>query len=204
MGLYQDCKVVAGIVHGHWLIPAFITIIACIVALGGDDASQWLRYDRSAIGNGQYWRLLSGHFTHMSVSHLVLNVAGLYLVWFLVGNWLSVAGWISVLFVGVAGIDLGFWLLDKNLVWYVGLSGLLHTLLVAGAIAGLWKRRGESLVILLIVFAKIAYEQIAGPMPGSELTSGGPVVVNAHFYGALAGLICGIAIWRRVTRTGPI
>ena len=204
MGLYQDRKIVAGIAHGHWLIPAFITIIACVVTLGGDDAREWLKYDRLAIDNGQYWRLLSGHLAHMSVGHLVLNVAGLYLVWMLVGNGLSVAGWILVLSAGVTGIDLGFWFLDKNLVWYVGLSGLLHTLLVAGAFAGLWKRRAESLVILVVVFGKIAYEQIAGPLPGSELSSGGPVVVNAHLYGALAGLICGIAIWRRVARTGPI
>ena len=204
MGLYQDRKIVAGIAHGHWLIPAFITIIACVVTLGGDDAREWLKYDRLAIDNGQYWRLLSGHLAHMSVSHLVLNIAGLYLVWMLVGSGLSVAGWILVLSAGVTGIDLGFWFLDKNLVWYVGLSGLLHTLLVAGAFAGLWKRRAESLVILVVVFGKIAYEQIAGPLPGSELSSGGPVVVNAHLYGALAGLICGIAIWRGVARTGPI
>jgi rhomboid family GlyGly-CTERM serine protease len=204
MGLYQDRKLAVGIVHGHWLIPAFITIIACVVSLGGDDAHEWLKYDRLAIDNGQYWRLLSGHLAHMSVSHLVLNIAGLYLVWMLVGSGLPVAGWILVLSAGVTGIDLGFWFLDKNLVWYVGLSGLLHTLLVAGAFAGLWKRRAESLVILLVVFGKIAYEQIAGPMPGSELSSGGPVVVNAHLYGALAGLICGIAIWRRVARAGPI
>jgi rhomboid family GlyGly-CTERM serine protease len=204
MGLYQDRKIAAGIVRGRWLVPAFITIIACVVALGGDDAREWLRYDRQAIANGEYWRLLGGHITHMGVSHLALNIAGLYLVWMLVGSRLSIAGWIWVLSAGVAGIDAGFWLLDKNLVWYVGLSGLLHTLLVAGAIAGLWKQRGESLAILLIVMGKIAYEQIAGPMPGSEMSSGGPVVVNAHLYGALAGLICGMAIWRRVARAGPI
>jgi len=204
MGFYQDRKIAAGFVRGHWLIPAFITIIACVVALGGDDARAWLRYDRLAIGNGEYWRLLSGHITHMGVSHLTLNIAGLYLVWMLVGSRLSIAGWIWILSAGVAGIDAGFWFLDKNLVWYVGLSGLLHTLLVAGAIAGIWKLRGESLAILLIVVGKIAYEQIAGPMPGSEMSSGGPVVVNAHLYGALAGLICGMAIWRRVARAGPI
>ena len=204
MGLYQDRKIAAGIVRGRWLVPAFITIIACVVALGGDDAREWLRYDRQAIGNGEYWRLLSGHITHMGLSHLALNIAGLYLVWMLVGSRLSIAGWIWVLSAGVAGIDAGFWFLDNNLVWYVGLSGLLHTLLVAGAIAGLWKQRGESLAILLIVMGKIGYEQIAGPMPGSELSSGGPVVVNAHLYGALAGLISGLAIWRRVARAGPI
>ena len=204
MGLYQDRKIAAGIVRGRWLVPAFITIITCVVALGGDDAREWLRYDRQAIGNGEYWRLLSGHITHMGLSHLALNIAGLYLVWMLVGSRLSIAGWIWVLSAGVAGIDAGFWFLDNNLVWYVGLSGLLHTLLVAGAIAGLWKHRGESLAILLIVIGKIAYEQIAGPMPGSEMSSGGPVVVNAHLYGALAGLICGMAIWRRVARAGPI
>ena len=94
--------------------------------------------------------------------------------------------------------------MDKDLSWYVGLSGVLLGLLISGAFVGLTRWRGESLLIISLVFVKIAYEQLAGPMPGSEFPSGGPVVVNAHLYGAIAGLITGLPLWRRVVRTGAI
>ena len=93
---------------------------------------------------------------------------------------------------------------EQNLSWYVGLSGVLHGLLIAGACIGLSRMPGESLIILAVVIGKIAYEQIAGPMPGSEVASGGPVVVNAHVYGTIAGLVVGLPLWRRVERNGAI
>jgi len=69
------------------------------------------------------------------------------------------------------------------------LSGLLHGLLLAGAIAGVRSLPAESLVICAVVVAKLAYEQIAGPLPGSESVAGGAVVVNSHLYGAVGGAL---------------
>jgi len=204
MGLHLDRKMMGGTVHRHWFVPAGITVLSLIFATGGATAREWLQYDRPAIGSGEVWRLLSGHFVHLGWPHLALNLAGLMLVWVLVGSRLSVVAWIGVVAIAVAFISAGFWFIDENLVWYVGLSGLLHGLLITGACAGLTRWRGESLVILVLVFAKIAYEQMAGPMPGSELTSGGPVVVNAHLYGAIAGLVAGLPIWRRAAQNGAI
>ena len=70
--------------------------------------------------------------------------------------------------------------------------------------AGLGSDRAESIVILALIFGKIAYEQFAGPVPGSEFASGGPVVVDAHLYGAIGGLAGGILLWRRVGRASSI
>ena len=178
-------------------MPVVIAIIACLIAIGDDFARLWLRYDRLAIEAGEGWRLASGHFTHLSAAHLGLNLAGLFLVWAIVGDRLTSATWIIVITLIVLGMDLGFWFLDRNLVWYVGLSGLLHGILIAGAVAGLRQASGESIIILVLVFGKIVYEQIVGPLPGSELTSGGPVVVNAHFYGAASGLLAGLFLWQK-------
>ena len=189
---------------GHWFVPAGIVILSFVIAAGGDSAREWLKYDRLAIESGEVWRLLSGHFAHLGWTHLVLNLAGLLLVWALVGSRLSATFWVSVVTFSVAFISASFWFLDENLIWYVGLSGLLHGLLVTGACAGLTRLPGESLVILALVFGKVAYEQLAGPMPGSELTSGGPVVVDAHLYGAISGVIAGLPAWHRVGRSAAI
>jgi rhomboid family GlyGly-CTERM serine protease len=150
-----------------------------------------LRYDRADIAAGELWRLATGHFVHLGSTHLLLNIAGLAVVWLLIGTGFTQVGWVLVTALSVALIDLGFWFLDPGLQWYVGMSGLLHALLVAGIISQIREAPGESTALGLLVAAKITWEQVAGPLPGSEISAGGPVVVDAHLYGALAGIIAG-------------
>lgn len=57
--------------RGLWL-AALLVAMAAVLDLG-DNASAWLRYDRSAIGAGGWWRLLTAHIVHRDARHLVLN-----------------------------------------------------------------------------------------------------------------------------------
>ncbi len=170
-----------------WLIPAIFIALSILIMLLGEAAKLGLRYDRVWIGQGEAWRLVSGHFAHLSWSHLVLNSAGLLLVWFLVGNRYTIRSWALLIVMTLAIMDIAFWTLNPELYWYVGMSGMLHGLLAAGIVARMPGLDAESLVLLLLMLAKIGYEQFGGPVPGSEITSGGPVVVDAHLYGALGG-----------------
>lgn len=187
----------------RWQVPLLITAASVAAGVAGEPGRTALRWDRDAIAGGELWRLVTGHLSHLGPSHLALNLAGLALVWILVGDRLKPLCWWLVVAFGIAVIDAGFWFLDPGLTWYVGLSGLLHTLILAGAVAGARAAPFESLALAGLVLAKIVFEQIAGPLPGSEATSGGPVVVNAHLYGAVAGLAAGGAVlamraeWRR-------
>ena len=54
------------------------------------------------------------------------------------------------------------------------------------------ERDREAIILAAFVIAKIAWEQFAGPMPGSEATTGGKVIVEAHLYGAFGGLLAGL------------
>jgi membrane associated rhomboid family serine protease len=69
------------------------------------------------------------------------------------------------------------------------MSGLLHGLLAAGIVPRLRQLQAETAMLLTLLVAKIAWEQLSGPLPGSESTSGGPVVVAAHLYGAIGGVL---------------
>jgi len=175
-----------------WAVPAIIIGVSIVIMLGGEPGKELLRYDRVWIGQGEAWRFLTGHFTHLSWSHLALNSAGLLLIWFLIGQSYGFLGWIQVTLVTVATSDVAFWFLNPELYWYVGMSGLLHGLLVAGIITRLRTLDIETGVLLLLLIAKIGFEQFNGPLPGSEGTSGGPVVVDAHLYGALGGVLAAL------------
>ena len=205
MGLNQaDERGRAGVLPKDWLLPILVAAVAVSIALTGDAGREFLRYDRAAIASGELWRLLSGHFAHMGSSHLILNVLGLLLVWFLVAAHLTRRQWLVVAAIVIAGVDLGFWFLQPQLLGYVGLSGLLHGLLAAGVVAGLGSGRAEPVILAVILVAKVAYEQLAGPLPGSEASTGGNVIVAAHAYGAITGAIAAGIVQIRVRDRTPI
>ena len=139
---------------------------------------------------------MSGHLVHLGTSHTVLNVAGLLLVWYLVGPALVTREWLWVIAGSTAGVSAGLWFINTQLIWYVGLSGVLHGLLAAGVIAQFRQRTFESSIIAAFVVGKIAYEQLLGPLPGSESSTGGNVVVDAHLYGLIGGTLVALVVIR--------
>lgn len=173
----------------RWSVPLVLIISSLLLMLAGNELGGELRYERSAILSGEFWRLFSAHLIHLGWSHLALNVGGLILVWLLCGNSLTAGLWWLVTLVSALGVSLGMLLFDPSLQWYVGLSGVLHGLLVTGSSIAWLKGERESLLLLVAVTAKLLWEQLAGPLPGSEAGAGGHVVVDAHLYGAVTGAL---------------
>jgi len=174
-------------------------LLACagllLPTLGGPSLTAMLRYERTAIGAGETWRLLTGHVVHLGLEHALLNVIGLCLLWTLFARLLRFGEALFIVLLSVASIDAGFWLLDPSLQWYVGASGLLNGVMAAGTLLLLRLRDRIAWPTLTVFLAKLVWEQLQGPLP---LESNGPVVVNAHLYGALGGLAAGMLLWARV------
>lgn len=203
MGLHEDDHSAQKALR-HWAVPVVIAIVAAVFELGGKPVRELLAFDRNGIAAGEAWRLLSGHFVHLGISHLALNLVGLALVWYLVGRHFTTVRWLFVAILSIVAMDAGFWWLNPELDWYVGLSGLLHGLLAAGLIVAVRERDREGLVIALFVIGKLAWEQWGGPLPGSEATAGGAVIVDAHLYGAIGGALAGIVAGFTGRRVRPI
>ncbi len=177
---------------GPWLVPAAIAALASLAWLAGGSPESSLRYDRSAILDGEIHRLLTGQFLHLGGLHLALNLTGLGLVWGLVGRNAGWREWLLCCVVTMLTVGCGLLALAPRVEWYVGLSGMLHGLLVAGALLG---RRGDWLIVLLVAL-KLGWEQWAGAPAGEWL--GGATIVEAHLYGALGGALAALVL--RVAR----
>jgi rhomboid family GlyGly-CTERM serine protease len=205
MGLRQvDSKQQNNGLISAWLPVIVISAAMILVGFFGDTARGLLSLDRPAVAAGEVWRLLSAHFVHLGPSHLILNLVGLWLIWYLVGSCFSAARWIFVFLLSIAGVNLGLWYLLPQLQWYVGLSGVLHGLLAAGIVGGLRQAQLDTWVLAAALVAKIAWEQLVGPLPGSEATSGGAVIVDAHLYGAIGGALAACLIAIRVRAKAAI
>jgi len=170
-------------------LPLTICVIALLIQLGGSDASQWLRYDREGILNGEVWRIITGHLVHLGWPHLLMNLIGLILIWLLFGHLIKRNSWLIIFTISTIGISAGMMLFNPELKWYVGLSGVLHGMFVAGAIVSVKAGYRAELLLLILLTAKLAWEQAVGPLPGSAEFAGGNVIVDAHLYGAISGLV---------------
>ncbi len=175
-------------------LPGVLTILAITAALGGESLTQWLRYDRDSILAGEVWRIFTAHITHLGWKHLLMNIAGLILIWALFGRLLTIRVWVTVILASAAVISLGLLIFNPQIRWYVGLSGVLHGMFLVGAIISIYKGyRAESLLLVFII-GKLAWEQRYGPLPGSVSLAGGNVLVDAHLYGAIAGVVAAMII----------
>ena len=193
----------ANLIHA-WIGLGIITVVALLLELGGDSARLALAYSRDGLAGGELWRLLTGHFVHLSLKHALLNMAGLALVVWIVGHAYRWTHWLLVIFLSIVAINTGFWFLHPELDWYVGSSGFLNGIIAAGLVIGVAGREPESIVLAVLVLGKLTWEQTVGPLPGSESTSGGTVVVSAHVYGAIGGLLAEALLWRSAKPGAPI
>jgi rhomboid family GlyGly-CTERM serine protease len=155
--------------------------------LWGDAGRALLRYDRVGLAAGQWWRLLTAHFVHLGLEHAALNSLGLVLMWALFARDYQPRQWLFIALASMAAIDAGLWLRDSTVAWYVGSSGVLHGVMTAGTLAHLRRRDLDGWVLATFIVAKLAFEQHSGALPFAD--SGAGVVVDAHLYGAIGGVV---------------
>jgi rhomboid family GlyGly-CTERM serine protease len=164
--------------------PVLAMLAICLaLAFGGDELRRLGRYDRAALESGEYWRLVSGHLVHLSWAHLWPNLAALLVIGALFQDVFRASDWLLAGLVSLAAIDAGLYLLDTDVQWYVGLSGVLHGFVAAGAVTWILRRQTIGWVLAIGLIGKLIYEQTVGPMPFST-DLGGAVIVSAHLYGA--------------------
>jgi rhomboid family GlyGly-CTERM serine protease len=176
--------------RGRWIWLLLILVLLGAVLGLGDNVSALLRYDRSAIAAGGWWRLLTAHIVHLDVHHLILNALGLVLMWSLFAQDYDPVEWCAIVMAGALAISSGLWWLSPRVGWYVGASGVLHSMMAAGAAKHFAERAWDRWILFVGLCVKLAWEQWGGH--AAPL-----VVVDAHLYGAAAGFALGALLsWR--------
>jgi rhomboid family GlyGly-CTERM serine protease len=201
-GLFVRLKDVA-----YWRLRRYwpvLTLAAASLALelAGDAGRLWARYDGDLIAEGQYWRLLTAHVVHLGWGHLWPNLTALALIGALFEDLFDACGWWLLIALSAAAIDAGLLALKPEVEWYVGLSGVLHGMVAGGALTAWLRHQTIGLPLILGLAAKLAWEQVVGPVPFTAAAVGGPVVVAAHLYGTAGGLLS-VAVARIVRTSHP-
>lgn len=172
-----------------WVSSGLLSLAVLSWIIGAGD---WLEYDLGAIGQGEYWRLVTGHFTHLTMDHLFWDG----LMFLFLGIYLESRNrraFIGCVVVSGLLIGVSLPLLRPDMMIYRGLSGIDTALFVLLAMGLMLKatRANQSTVLMLTQTglaaggSKIAFEYLTGQtlFAGGGLT---PVPV-AHLVGALVG-----------------
>ncbi|MGB6103946.1 MAG: rhombosortase [Pusillimonas sp.] len=186
----------------NWVRALVLAGLLLLLQMAGEGVRIILRFNRQALEQGEWWRLLGAHFVHLGWAHTALNVLGVLLCCALGPQLFNRHIWLKA-----AGLALGIgallWWLSPGVSDYVGLSGVLYGLFVFGLLPQAW--RGDRLAALALagIAAWMLWQWAAGPAVLEEKLIGGRIIGVAHLYGFCLG-IAGVAIaaaWRRMTGT---
>jgi rhomboid family GlyGly-CTERM serine protease len=182
--------------HGGIVLPwrSFLLgsgAVAAYLILGAAPEA-WV-FDRVAIAQGEWWRLVTGHWVHSDLTHAVWDITALLLLGALFEARLQWRLPLALL-VATVGVDVWLWWGDPALRYYCGLSGILNGLLIVGLLH-LWRDLRHPLILLTAVAAalKIIVEIHVGQ---ALLTrTAWPSVPTVHAAGFLCGLVLVWGIW---------
>ncbi len=169
-----------------FLLPIIITTL--LATLLSVEWQQTLRYQNDLFSEAQLWRLLSGHLLHLGWNHLLMNLLGLILIVVIFIERPLAHWWLDSLICAL-GVSAGLYLFTPETYWYVGLSGLLHGLLAAAIVDNLQQQPRRYSLLLAALAGKLIWEQMVGPVPLSDSPIQGAIIVDAHLYGAISGLV---------------
>jgi rhomboid family GlyGly-CTERM serine protease len=187
------------VIRPPWWTLALVA--GALLAWAWPDLAALLVYDRAAIGDGQLWRLASGHLVHFSTGHLVANL-GVLLV---AGTALerrdaratAMLYGLAMPFIGVV-----LWLAEPSLAVFGGASGIVFAVLTAFALEALARPGRHRLFggallagLCLKLVAELGFGWSTGVLaPGSAI-----VAVPASHAAGMAIAILGYPVLRKWT-----
>jgi rhomboid family GlyGly-CTERM serine protease len=183
--------------HGSYALPwrslGLAGIAVALFWLAGP-APEALVYDREALTDGEYWRLVTGHLVHSDTEHVLWDIAALVLLGGLfeqrLGRWL-----LPVLAGAALAIDCWLYWLLPEVSLYCGLSGVLNGMLAAGLLL-MWNDRNDLVVLLVAAGAvsKIVVETAnGGALFTDTLWPSLPIVHGVGFAAGLAVVL--LRLW---------
>lgn len=169
-------------------ISAPIILIISAIVIFATPMSELFEYNRTLFATGEYWRIITGHFSHSNGYHLMLNLAGVALIWALHGEYYDSKQYALALFLLALYTGGGLYIFYPENTLYNGLSGVLHGLIIIGALIDCQKGMKTGYLLFIGVWLKIVWEQYTGPSAELGELIEARVAIEAHLIGAISGI----------------
>ncbi|MCB1656936.1 MAG: rhombosortase [Pseudomonadales bacterium] len=153
-------------------------------------------FARDLIAKGQWWRLVSAHFIHANSVHLLLNMSALALILALFDRVFGTFEWLVLIMMSAIIQSLAMYFYMPQVVYYVGFSGVIHSLYVAGTVKLITNasERVMAFILLCLVTLKLLTESLEQGISVTEKMIGSHVLTEAHLMGAVIGLAFSVGV----------
>ncbi|OEF04019.1 rhombosortase [Vibrio genomosp. F10] len=165
-----------------YLLLSVISIIC--LGLQFEPLSSYVEWNAAAIHSGQWWRILTGNFTHTNFAHWAMNLIGLWFIGFIFKPNLRTL--LLPLLLTSMAVGIGNLFTDMQI--YVGLSGSLHGLFGYYALRESLHGRKSSGLLVFGLMAKIVWEFSFGASTMTSDLIDARVAIESHLFGAVSGL----------------
>ncbi|MCA6064883.1 rhombosortase [Thalassolituus marinus] len=167
-----------------------LIVLMMSIMAGGHTVTDVLRFDRTLIDQGEVWRLFTAHFVHLSWNHALGNSAGLLLANYIAGKSFQQSGMACFFVFSALFTGLCLWLFAGDLYRYVGLSGVLHGLLVWSMLRTPYYPSLIKALFVGVIIVKVIWEQTPfyNDLALQDII-GGRVEARAHLFGLLSVLV---------------
>ena len=166
-----------------------LIIITLIVYFFEPQSSELFAYYHMGIEQWQVWRLITATFCHTNFYHLAMNLLGLIVIIGLFIDTYKKQSTVPVIIFSSIFIALTLFYFEPGVIWYVGFSGVLHALFSYAVANDIQYKQKWGIALGFALVAKILYEQVYGAQPSTIELIDAPVLINAHLYGAIAGVL---------------
>ena len=174
------------------MLPLLFICISFAITSFKPEAPILFRYDTVAVQNGDWWRLLTAHFTHSTWNHLALNMLGLIIMSYLFSQVATWWRWLSLMIFVSLFCSICFYLFQGDEYIYVGMSDTLHGIIIAYALLDYKNFKLGSSILIAGTLGKVIWEQTPWYIEASAEFIGGRVATESHFYGTIGGLLLGL------------
>ena len=180
---------------------SLLLVILALLVFVSTTATEHLQYDRKATQMGEFWRLITGHWTHWSLDHLFWDVFAFAVL----AGLCERAGrtrLLACIIASALSISLGVMVIRPDMPLYRGLSGIdsaLFTLvaleMVKRSLIDGDRQRVSIVVACLVAFMlKVVFELLTGTTVFVDSAQSGMVPLPlAHVIGAGVGFLFAVS-----------
>jgi rhomboid family GlyGly-CTERM serine protease len=159
-----------------------------------------LEFDRQQVLSGEVWRIWTGHLVHTNIPHFSLNSVAAVIIYFTFLTRIKVGELLLHSFLFTTAISVTLLYIYPSVVWYNGLSGLLHALVACFSVR---LARDEDKVFwagFVFVWIKVLVEAVLAHSGHENFVGAMRMITEAHligtFFGAVTAFAC-MAHWKR-------
>ena len=171
----------------------YYAVLVVLLAIFCTYHKELFLYQRTLFEEHQIWRLFSGHFSHLNNKHLLSNLLAWSIIFILGFNYLSIKRCLALLFVLTLSISLCLYYYVPTVVFYGGLSGVLHGYFAYILVEWIKRKQKLAWLILFLLLMKVLIENFSNGVSTGEYLDI-RVISEVHIIGTFVGIFTALLI----------